>query len=222
MPELIEQVNQEPTVFGGVLTTRGAVVVSMQRTGGFWAQCIDCSAYGSTTVGEIRELGQLAASQVMSWVRPLGVLLLGAWLIGCGSPEPEAPSPLPGSPPTEASDADPAPSRTAGASFQLAGPLVFRRDGGIFGFHDRVEVLPSGEVVASEDDIGVAHQLTPDELKILADVLVRAEASRSIPAFGADRISYSINYDGRTIQWADGAIPPELEPALAILRELLP
>ena len=158
----------------------------------------------------------------MSWARRLGALLPGAWLIGCGSPEPEAPSPPPGSPPTETSDEDdPVPAEPR-APFQLAGPLVFHRVGGIFGFHDRVEVLPSGTVLAGEDDIGAAQQLTSDELQILADALARAKASRSTPAFGADRISYSISYDGRTMQWGDGAIPPESEPALAILRELLP
>ena len=137
----------------------------------------------------------------MSWVRHLRAFLVGACLIGCGSPEPE---------------------REPQAPFQLAGPLVFRRFGGFFGFDDRVEVLPSGAVLAGEDDIGVAHQLALDELKILADTLARTEAGRSTPALGSDPILYSTSYDGRTIQWAEGVIPPELEPALAILQELLP
>lgn len=59
-------------------------------------------------------------------------------------------------------------------------------------------------------------------LIITADALARAGAARPTPAVGSDRISYSISYDGRTIQWAEGARPPELDPALAILQELLP
>ena len=52
MPQLIETVNQEPIVFGGILSTHGAVAVYMQRTGGYSARCIDRFAFGSTTVDE--------------------------------------------------------------------------------------------------------------------------------------------------------------------------
>lgn len=110
---------------------------------------------------------------------------------------------------------------------RLAGPLTFKRAGGVAGRIDTLTLQPDGSATIESFRIGRRRfKLTREELAALAGKLAGVDLA-SVPAKPAstrrvpDAFAYRLTYRGRTIETNDPSMPDAVRGLLARLGALV-
>ena len=103
--------------------------------------------------------------------------------------------------------------------------VEYHRSGGFAGIDDHLVVYPDGRATLTRKGVQAESQLSSDDLSSLDSVFTAAGFTslnrQYLPSGGADLIEYTITYQGHTVQAVDTAIPPELQPVLQVLDQLI-
>lgn len=131
------------------------------------------------------------------WLRiTIGMIILTGWMAGC----------------TKASS-----SETW---------VEYRRSGGFAGLDDRLVIKESGEATLTRKSQHSEFTLNGDTMKRLQALFEGANFSQLrreyLPSqLGPDLFEYTVTYKGYTVRTMDGAVPPQLQPILEALNQIV-
>jgi hypothetical protein len=110
-----------------------------------------------------------------------------------------------------------------------AAPTLFvdyQRTGGIAGVNDRLVIFDNGVTLISSRTTSREILLNQSDLEQISAVFEAGqfpmlEENYTSRRGGADLMQYSINYQGKTVNTEDTAIPPSLEPVIKEMDRIL-
>lgn len=112
-----------------------------------------------------------------------------------------------------------------GSSTADPAPLIaFTRTGGLAGFDDSVEILPSGKTSIKTRQGNRATRLSTSALSQLTRRLRSSrllDQDRSYISEGADHMTYTLRYQKATVTMHDDKVPAPLKPAVDQLLRLI-
>lgn len=112
-----------------------------------------------------------------------------------------------------------------GSSTADPAPLIaFTRTGGLAGFDDSVEILPSGKTSIKTRQGNRATRLSTSALSQLTRRLRSSrllDQDRSYISEGADHMTYTLRYQKATVTMHDDKVPSQLKPAVDQLLRLI-
>jgi len=102
----------------------------------------------------------------------------------------------------------------------------YQRTGGIAGVNDRLVIFDNGVALVSSRTTSREILLNQSDLEQISAAFDAAqftvlEGNYTSRRGGADFMQYSINYQGRTVNTEDTAIPPSLEPVIREMDRIL-
>ncbi len=114
---------------------------------------------------------------------------------------------------------------TTPAEERLVSDILFTRIGGFVGLDDRLEIGKDGLVrVGSADSPQTTKALTAEQITRIARLLHDCglfDRDRAYTSQGADLITYTIRYNGVTIQADENKVPGPLRPPIDWLVGIL-
>lgn len=104
--------------------------------------------------------------------------------------------------------------------------VVYGRSGGFVGLDEQLVIDNSGQATLTRRTEETLFQVDSESLDQLRQALADASFSQLDKTYlpevqGADRIEYSISYDGHTVRTMDGAVPEEVQPIISILNQII-
>lgn len=102
----------------------------------------------------------------------------------------------------------------------------YQRSGSIAALNTHLVIFDNGVGVISSRSVNMEINLSPNDLKRITVLFSNAQFSMLdtnylAPHGGADLMSYTVMYHGKTVTVQDTAIPPSLQPALDELNRIV-
>jgi hypothetical protein len=102
----------------------------------------------------------------------------------------------------------------------------YYRSGGIAGFSDRLVIFDNGIALVSSKTTNREVDLNQTDIDNIIIIFNQAQFAKLEGNYSArpgsvDLIKYSINYENKTVNTEDTAIPPSLNPVIAELNRIV-
>jgi hypothetical protein len=104
--------------------------------------------------------------------------------------------------------------------------IDYQRTGGIANLNDRLVIFTNGAGLISGKNVNREISFNQSDLKRIDELFSNAHFSQFEPSYtsrrgGADLIKYTLSYNNMTVTTEDAAIPPELQPVVDAMNQIM-